>query len=791
MAYVFAPDGTPGEVPDEQLAAAVEQGFRLREATPAEVAKKTAAEQPLQAGLEGVARGFTGGFGESLVRNLEAEFASKPETQVAEEMRLRREMNPAAAFAGEVGGMVGSFAAGPAGLVSKGLGGLRGAGLAGRVAAGAAEGTLWGIGQAVSESVLDDTELTGEQLAAAAASGALTGGALEGAFAGIGKGTSMLVKKAGGSSLSDMLGKAGDALSLSMIESKKWAKKYGVFEDDILRVAREEGVLSKATALDQASVELAKKGEQRVWGEINNYIEGAQYFDPMNPQDAWNYVQGKLKDYDRNPVAKNALERVQGYMDQLITQGATWGDLWTLQRTIREGIEQGASPIVKDVLGDARIAMRDYILENAPKKLAAAQNAPDLGAKFKDAVRRYAALDAFEKGLADATAGYESRGVMGFKEWIGGQLAANIAGGGVPGAVGAGAAYVAGKWARKKGGFIAGEALREMADSNITQGIAKSFAGRVNTVLQNAPEMLGPFRATLESAAARGAMDLLETHVQLAQSTQGAAYMATLGLSPETPEEVEAAGQKAAYLMSAQSAAREYQLGLLGAADGLLGTRAGRPSTGAGSTLSAKEFDKTMESIRGILSNPDAAFQKIPAEMLSTLPNTSGSMATTLLRGAQFLDSKAPKSPFAGMPISVAPPWEPSAADLDKFNRYKEAVETPAKVLKNMANGYIAPEQVEALQAVYPRMYADLQQRLGERLMELKKPLTYQQKMALQPILGAAALGMSPQQMQVLQEQQALAWQAKQGQGMSKPDGRQRVDQEANIDTQAQRLARR
>ncbi len=122
---------------------------------------------------------------------------------------------------------------------------------------------------------------------------------------------------------------------------------------------------------------------------------------------------------------------------------------------------------------------------------------------------------------------------------------------------------------------------------------------------------------------------------------------------------------------------------------------------------------------------------------------------------------------------------------------YKEAVEQPARVLKNMAQGYVSPEQVEALKAVYPAMYADLQQKIGERLATWNKPLTFQQKLAFTAILGPAALGMTPQQVQVIQQSQALAVSGNYGQGSPKrPDGRQDVN-EAQMETESQKLEAR
>ena len=163
MAYVLAPDGTPGSVPDAQLQEAVAQGYRVREATASEKAREEAAQHPLQAGLEGVVEGASLCFATPLVRNVEASFTGKTNEQVAEEMRLRKAENPAANLVGQVAGTGATMLAtgGVGGAVAK----AAGAGLKGAVAGGLAEGTLAGLGAVVDETTLENQPLTAEKLA--------------------------------------------------------------------------------------------------------------------------------------------------------------------------------------------------------------------------------------------------------------------------------------------------------------------------------------------------------------------------------------------------------------------------------------------------------------------------------------------------------------------------------------------------------------------------------------------------------------------------------------------------
>lgn len=776
MAVLIWTDGKSYDVPDDKVNQALADGFK--QPTAADLSRESAGQQPVRAALESAVSNFVPVVGPTLVKSFSEGFDAATPEQAAAGIKARQEENPVSSTVGAGAG----FLAGPAKVLKPFTAPLRAAGLLGTAAAGGLEGTAMGLSEAANESVLGDTPLTAERLASAAIAPALTGAAIDFGFGVVGKGASALIKKAGSSTVSEFLKSKGDDITTSMIDSKKWAKQYGTYEHDILRVAREEGVLHRGTSLDQASVQAAKAAEQRIWGQISDYLEGAQYFNPPKQADVVDGVLGALKKYDRNPLAEGAMAEVQGVMEKMANQNSTWSELWGLQSQWRKVADAGGQTVRNDVLDDARRALREYIMDNAPKKIATAQGVADLGTSLRDLNKRYAAMDAFERGLSDATAAFEARG-LGAKE-----IAAGVIVGGPAGA----ATVAAGHYARKRGGFLLGETLNALSESNLTKGLAESFRKNVMQRLATAPDLLGPFRATLEAASARGAMDLMETHTGLALSTVGPEYLTTMGMSPESPEEMAGFSQRLASLDAIKRAADAQEIAMSAAADGLLGTAPGRKSSRVGSTMSAKDYKTTMEGLRKVLMDPESMYAQIPPDLHGTAPMTVGQTAAAVLNAARYLDSKAPKNPYEGMPPAVAPQWEPSPAELDKFNRYREAVENPARVLKNMAQGYIAPEQVEALKAVYPAMYADLQQKLGERLMMQKKPLSYQQRMALSAVLGPTALGMSPQQVQVLQQSQALAWgqQAGQGKSVKPPDGRQDVNEE-QVQTEAQKLEAR
>jgi hypothetical protein len=435
------------------------------------------------------------------------------------------------------------------------------------------------------------------------------------------------------------------------------------------------------------------------------------------------------------------------------------------------------------VLGEDSLVRPGGMIFDLPEKASPAW----LGAKMRQTGRDYAAASALASALSKRAQKLDNAGIMGVRSISAGALAGFATGSPLSAVLGA----VAEKQLERRGGLLAANALRSIADTKVLSGVSKSLSNHIGQILSVAPEVLGAYRYPLSVAAAQGADALMSEYLRLASGPNGQDVMSRVGLPAESAEEVDAAGQRLSVLASMEAAAEAQAVAMDSAIDGLFGSAPGRKAS-VGPSLSAKEFAKMTAANQDLLANPEKVFEQIPPDMRAAAPAATAEATMTLLNAARYLDSKAPKNPYEGMPPAVAPQWEPSPAELDHFNRFREAVESPARVLKNMSQGYIAPEQVEALKAVYPAMYADLQQKIGERLMMQKKPLSYQQRLALSAVLGPTALGMSPQQVQVLQQSQALAWgqQAGQGKSVKPPDGRQAVDEE-QIQTEAQKLEAR
>lgn len=791
MAFVFAPDGTPGEIPDEQLQTAVQQGYVLRKPSDAEWRKADAEASPITTGAEGFMRGVTMGLSDKALVEGRSWLENRPEAEVGAELQARKEAHPFIAGASELGGAVGTAIATGGGASARVGGGVTGA---------AFESGLYGMGSVISEAALENTDLTAERLGAGFAGGALVNGAVAGTLKGVGKGASALMSKFGGKGLKTTLDELAykveeRALAEAQTGAVRRLERSGGSLRDVVEYAKREGIPVKFNA---ETVQQVQGKLDDNWSKVSAAIAPLDGVAPLaddtrrvslildlkkNLRDrfkgdlAAQKLVNEFADAELNPLAENT--------------DLKWGELFTLQRRLREKLPQGESSLKREVYDAGRKEIR-----NAVFAAAEANGVPQgvLMGLQKDYAKGAYLKSALETRIAknEATGGVLGVGVMDVVR--GGGFGGSV-GAAVLGPVGAPLGAVAGAYGnrlvRERGAAITANALRALAESKVSSGISKGLSEHLQKALTIAPEVLGAYRFPLAQAAALGADALVAEHVRLASGPQGQDYLARTGLPVESPAEVEAAGRKLALLDSIQQSAEAQSAAEDAAIDGMFGAAPGRKGS-ISKPVTAREFGNIQAGLYADTANPDRVFEQVPAELRAVAPMTATQAAAVALKGKQFLLSKAPKDPNEGMPVSVRPPWQPSAADLDKFSQYKEAVESPYRVLKNMANGYVSPEQVEALKAVYPSIYSHLQQKIGERLATWQKPLTFQQKLAFSTLLGAQALGMSPQQAQMIQQSQALALgnESRQGGNTKPPDGRQDVD-EAQMETESQKLEAR
>ncbi len=788
MAWVTSPSGQPGEVPDEQLQAALAKGYTQREPTPAE----TARGQEGGAAIDSVLSGASMGFGTGLVRNVRAELEGKSRKQVAEEMRLRQEENPTISTAGKLAGAVG------VGLATGGVSGLVGGGIKGL----AAEGFTAGLGSIVDESILENKEITAEKLAMGGAAGALTGAGMGVAFKGVGNLASSVVKKVGAKALGGSMEEAASRLewdTMTKGASAEQRAEMEPFKDRILKWGRDNGVIGKLSSkFDPEALAKVQAGLKSGGERIGEQVKRIQEFSPLDAIQRDELV-ARISDnlrakFENNPAYTSAVKGTLGdlrdvsnmqvpmsgkgligeRMYERAGKDMTWEDVWDWQKKLFQSIEGNAAGTKKEVLSNVRKTIRDYAMEVADKanpgqaaamKAAAAEYRA--GASFKDMFeRRVAAVENMPGAAQNAVKGGVYAGIYGGQP--------------IKGAILGGAAGAASRVGAARGGLFTAAAMRSLSEGNLLNGTAANLMRRIST---GATEGVLPgARIALETAAARGANELLAEHFRLASGPDGDAYKASLGLENDTAESDAALSERLSHYHAIQAQAAAVDEALGSAVAGVL------KSSGSGKRLMLSEpmnFEKKSAAIKKALEDSSTIFESMPPELLAAAPGHSGLTAQTLMKGVQYLDSVMPKAPDLNQPEFLRAPWKPSAAALEKWQRSVDAVERPLDVLQMASKGLLTKEHVDAMQAVYPRVYEELKSRIFEELSVWKGRVPYEKRLSLAKMFGPQMLGVSVNQRKVLQMAQETV--VGSGQQQGGPDGRQNVDAGKNQQKQDNR----
>lgn len=141
-----------------------------------------------------------------------------------------------------------------------------------------------------------------------------------------------------------------------------------------------------------------------------------------------------------------------------------------------------------------------------------------------------------------------------------------------------------------------------------------------------------------------------------------------------------------------------------------------------------KELVDQMNSLAGNATGLIDNIDQSTAALKAVAPQTASSTQQAIARAVQFLSSKAAQ-PAMG-PLDE--PNEPSPSEVAQFSRYVDVVENPKIALKQIKDGTIGPETVEALQTVYPKLYDKMRH---DVIASLKPSTPYSVKMAASQFL--------------------------------------------------------
>lgn len=151
-------------------------------------------------------------------------------------------------------------------------------------------------------------------------------------------------------------------------------------------------------------------------------------------------------------------------------------------------------------------------------------------------------------------------------------------------------------------------------------------------------------------------------------------------------------------------------------------------------------FKQVSDDIQKLVSDQEVLMDKLnsmSSSVSEVAPDTAQSMRESLLNALSFLDSKLPRDPSSN-PGLFKRPWQPSTLELAKFERYLAAVENPMSVIEDFESGTLTREGVEALQSVYPDLYARIVEKTTIAIQ--KNPeLPYDKRLQAGVLLGIDA----------------------------------------------------
>lgn len=151
--------------------------------------------------------------------------------------------------------------------------------------------------------------------------------------------------------------------------------------------------------------------------------------------------------------------------------------------------------------------------------------------------------------------------------------------------------------------------------------------------------------------------------------------------------------------------------------------------------LSSKEYNEHVKTIQTFAANPQVMMNHLAdnsAHLHQAAPQITQSIQTSVMKGVQFLQSKIPQA-LNQFPLSQ--PWEPSQAQKIQFQTYYNAVNEPLSVLKDLKNGSLTNETMEALRAVHPELLQEMQSKILEKMDEAHL-LPFGQRVSLSKFMG-------------------------------------------------------
>lgn len=604
------------------------------------------------------------------------------------------------------------------GVEALGVGAL-GEGLGARLvttaAQGAVEGSLFGVGQAVSEATIKDVPLTAERIVAAAGHGALLGGGLGAGMTATGaliRGVGAKVGDVGASILGKMEGRTaelaselganlprGEATVAAMVDRygrEQAIKASGATTGMVERLQTlgkdiEDRVITKL--LDQAPEALGKKA-----GSLLNSAEKAaaaerlvqrdgerigQMLDELAASGQKPNVTGLVSEMRQrvaaetaaavSPEAQRAARQMDGWLTSVETKIGE-GDakaLWKASEELRADIAKGGDAgRLAEWKSGLHKAMVDE-LEATGSRAAADGLGPDFAARWKNAASDYQASTWLSEATREAHRTGSSTSplsdALGDIGFVGNLATGGL--GGLPMAIG--------------GALIQNLIKRYGSDvaANIARAATRGEA--VHAIDQAVERLMGERVSAFVGGTVRAAKQLPDAAPGLAQAVERT-VRADQGSTPPSPAKAAARYQEISKDLSNQIAQREARL------------------------------------------------PQVRAELDAVAPGLGEAVAGRVVAIQDFLASKMPQVPERpSLQKHLERQRLPSDSEIAKFLRYERAATDPLSVFEDARKGRLRPEGPETLRVLYPTMYQALGSATLAQVASKTERLTYDQRVGL------------------------------------------------------------
>lgn len=165
---------------------------------------------------------------------------------------------------------------------------------------------------------------------------------------------------------------------------------------------------------------------------------------------------------------------------------------------------------------------------------------------------------------------------------------------------------------------------------------------------------------------------------------------------------------------------------------------------GAGSSLtdqllpSPSETAKVEKFLKAAQSDPNKLIDVDKDNQLAHyMPDHATASSATLTRASNYLNSV---TPVTSNPGPLDPPRQPNDVEKAKYDKALVLITRPLSILKDVKEGTITPDDLQALNAVYPALYNGLKAKMLESIVSAKAS---ERVLPYKTVLGASAfLGM-------------------------------------------------